>query len=304
MTLYTHASRNVAKTWVLMTLFFAFITGLGWLLSQYYGRTSIVWVAVAISTTMSIISYWFSDKVVLALSGARQVAKKEDYPELYRVVENISIAAGLPMPKVYIIEERAMNAFATGRDPKHAVVAVTRGLLERLEKSELEGVIAHELSHIGNRDMLLSTVVVVLVGVISLLSDWFIRSMRWGVGGARRRDENDGSHLMFFLAILASIAAPLVALLIQLAISRKREFLADASGALLTRYPDGLAKALEKIAADATPMRHVHSATAHLYLENPFKADTRRQNVSWLTKLFLTHPPVEERIRALRGIVL
>jgi heat shock protein HtpX len=302
MTLYTQASRNILKTWTLMTIFLLIVIGLGWIFSRYYGSSAILWVAVAFSSLMAITSYWFSDKIVLRMAGAREVAKKEDYPELYRIVENLSIAAGLPMPKIFILEERAMNAFATGRDPGHAVVAVTRGLLERLNKSELEGVIAHELSHIGNRDMLLSTVVVVLVGFISILSDIFMRSLWWGGGRRDDRDRSGANGLLAVLALLAAILAPISATLIQLAISRKREFLADASGALLTRYPEGLASALEKIADDPVPLRYAKPATAHLYFENPFRGDSRlgRNQTPWLVKLFMTHPPVEERIRALR----
>lgn len=301
MTLYTEASRNIFKTWFLMTMFLVIVIGVGWLFSQYYGSPSILWVAVIFSSMMAIVSYWYSDKIVLGISGAREVAKKEDYPELYRIVENLSIAAGLPMPRIYIVEENAPNAFATGRNPHHAVVAVTRGLLERLRKSELEGVISHELSHIGNRDMLLSTMVVILVGFISLISDWFMRSLWWG-GMRRDRDEGRGGNVLAILAVIAAILAPLVAVMIQLAISRKREFLADASGALLTRYPEGLANALEKIARDSTQMRFARPATAHLYFENPFKADQPESRVPWLVKIFMTHPPIEERVRALRGM--
>jgi len=206
----------------------------------------------------------------------------------------------LPMPKIYLIREAQPNAFATGRNPAHAVVAVTEGLLERLDRSELEGVIAHELSHIGNRDMLLSTVIVVLVGFISILSDIFLRSSFFGFGG--RRDREDGGQaqaVLMLVGIVLAVLAPLAAMLIQLAISRKREFLADTSGALLTRYPEGLASALEKISADPTPMRVANNTTAHLWLDDPFKG---RKKISWFHKLFLTHPPVEDRIKALRGL--
>jgi len=301
MTLYTHASRNIFKTWLLMTIFLVIVIGIGWIFSQYYGSPAILWVAVIFSSLMAITSYWFSDKIVLSLAGAREVAKKSDYPELYRIVENLAITAGLPLPKIYILDERAPNAFATGRNPNHAVIAVTEGLLERLNESELEGVLSHELSHIGNRDMLLSTVVVILVGFISLISDWFLRSLYWG-GGRRSDDDNRASGILALLAVGAALVAPLVATLIQLAISRKREFLADASGALLTRYPEGLATALEKIARDSTPMRHARPATSHLYFENPFKADQRGARPSWLVKIFMTHPPIEERIAALRQL--
>jgi heat shock protein HtpX len=229
------------------------------------------------------------------LSRAKPIEKK-DAPELYRIVENLSITAGLPMPKVYIIEERAPNAFATGRNPEHAAVAVTRGLLERLERVELEGVIAHELSHIGNRDMLIATIAAVFAGIIAIAADMFMRSLWWG--GNRRDDNRSGSAgFVVLIGLAIAILAPIAATLLRLAISRKREFLADASGALLTRYPEGLARALEKISQDPTPLRVASNATAHLYIANPFKG---REGGSWLQKLFLTHPPVEERIAALR----
>lgn len=286
-------------------VFFTIVIGLGWVVSQYFGSPVILWVAAIFSSVIAIVSYWFSHTIVLRMAGAKEVAKKEDYPELYRIVENLAITAGLPMPKVYIIEEAAPNAFATGRDPKHGVIAVTRGLLNKLDRSELEGVIAHEFAHIGNRDILISTVAVILVGFVSILSDMLIRSFFWG-GNSR----NGGGHPIILVAVIAAaILAPLSAILIQLAISRKREFLADATAALLTRYPDGLARALEKISADPTPMRHARSATAHLYIENPFKADVAAGRARSLhgrrgfgfAKLFLTHPPVEERIKALRS---
>ena len=221
--------------------------------------------------------------------------------ELYHLVENLCITAGLPTPKIYVIDDSAPNAFATGRDAKHAVVAVTSGILQKLDKIELEGVIAHELSHIGNRDILLSTIVTVLVGVVVLLADWF---MRWTFfGGRRRSNDNEGGQLqviMMIVAIILAILAPIFATLMQLAISRKREFKADADGALLTRYPEGLARALEKISADQEPLEVANRATAHMYIISPFKGKDGK--VGFFTKLFMTHPPVEERIAALRGI--
>lgn len=247
---------------------------------------------------MNIIAYWYSDKMVLALSGAKPIQKQDD-PELYRVVENLSIAAGLPMPKLYIINDATMNAFATGRDPNHAVIAVTRTLRNNLEKTELEGVLAHELSHIGNRDMLISTVVVVLVGVIATMANIFLRMSFWG--GMRRDDRDRSGGILALVGIIAAILAPIAAMLLQLAISRKREFLADASGALLTRYPDGLARALEKISSGPIN-RNASTATAHLYFENPFGADRASSKTSWIVKLFMTHPPIEERIKALRNL--
>ncbi len=295
-TLYTLAEKNVRKTWILMTGFLVMIIFFGWLFSQLLESPFFLYLAVIVAFFQSFLSYWYSDKIVLAMTGAKLI-KKEDNPELYRLVENLCITAGLPLPKIYILDEAQPNAFATGRDKNHAVVAVTRGLLEKLERVELEGVIAHEFSHIGNKDMLLQTVVVILVGVIALLSDFFLRISFWGRSRSRERDSR-GAILMFF-GIIAAILAPFAATLIQLAISRKREFLADASGALLTRYPEGLARALEKISADPNPLRVANDATAHLYISNPFRG---KQKTSWFAKLFMTHPPVEERIKALREL--
>jgi len=295
-TLYTHADSNIRKTWFLLGFFFVFIIFLGWLFSYVFQSQLVLIFAVAVSILMSISSYWYSDKLVLAMTRARRI-EKSDAPELYRIVENLSITAGIPQPRIFIIDEEAPNAFATGRDSKHAVIAVTRGLLERLERAELEGVIAHELSHIGNRDMLLSTVLVILVGIIVLVSDIFLRSTFWG--GMGRRDSRDRGQLagiLFALALVAAILAPIAATLLRLTISRKREFLADSSGTLLTRYPEGLARALEKIARDPHELRVASNATAHLFFANPFKGE---REASWFTKLFMTHPPVEERISAL-----
>ena len=299
-TIYTNRDSNIRKTWLLFTVFLIVIIGIGWAFSWIYGNPSILYFAVIFSVLMNVAAYWWSDKIVLRMAGAVPVAR-ENARELYNVVENLAITAGLPVPKIYIVPERQPNAFATGRNPKHAVVAVTEGLLEKLDRSELEGVLAHELSHVGNRDMLLSTVVVVLVGFISIISDVFLRSALWG--GLGRRDSRDeggqaGAILMIAGFILA-ILAPISATLIQLAISRKREFLADASGALLTRYPEGLASALQKISSDPTPMRAASNTTAHLWLEDPFKG---RKKTFWLRKLFMPHPPIEERIKALRGL--
>ncbi len=294
-TLYTQAESNTRKTWLLITAFLVFIIALGWLFSYLLDSFFILVIAVIISILMSFASFWYSDKMVLRMAKAQPIEKK-DNPELYRIVENLSITAGLPLPKIYIINEVQPNAFATGRDAKHAVVAVTRGLLEKLDRTELEGVIAHELSHIGNKDMLLGTVIVILVGIVALLSNWFLRISFWG--GMGRRNSRDSSGLIvILLGIAAAILAPIAATLIRLAISRKREFLADDSGALLTRYPEGLARALEKISNDPTPLRTANTSTAHLYISSPFKG---KQSQNWLTKMFMTHPPVEKRIKALR----
>lgn len=290
-TLYTQVDSNTHKTYLLMAFFLVFVIALGWVFSQAMHSSGILWLAVLFSTLMSVGSYWYSDRIVLAMSKATPVAH-DDNPELYHLVENLCIVAGLPLPQIYLIDDSAPNAFATGRDPEHAVIAVTSGLLGKLERSELEGVLAHELSHVGNRDILLSTVVVVLVGVVALLADYFRHFLWWG---GSDNDQRGGNALIMVLAILLSLLAPLFATLIQLAISRKREFLADADGALLTRYPEGLASALEKIAADQEPLEVANRATAHLYIASPFKG-------SEVSKLLSTHPPIAERIAALRGM--
>ena len=275
-TLYTHSDSNKRKTWLLLSGFFIFIILVGYVFSYAMENTGILYFAVGLSIVMSFISYWYSDKIVLAMSDAKLV-KFEDNKELYRVVENLCITAGLPTPRIYLINDTAPNAFATGRDPEHAVVAVTKGLLQKLERSELEGVIAHELSHVGNRDILLATIVTVLVGVVVLLADWFRRWTFWG--GHRRRSSNRGGGqiqiIIMIAAVVLSILAPIFAYLMQFAISRKREFLADTDGALLTRYPEGLARALEKISADPEKLEVANRATAHLYIASPFKGDRR-----------------------------
>ena len=293
-TLYTHKDSNIRRTWILISLFLVFIIGLGWVFSYQFNSPIILVVAVIFSSLMSFTSYWYSDKIVLRMSRAKEI-KKEDNLQLYRLVENLSITAGLPLPKIYLIDEMASNAFATGRNPEHAVIAVTRGLLEKLDRSELEGVLAHELSHIGNRDILLQTVVVILVGLVVLLSDWFLR---WTLFGRGRRDSRQGGQLagiMILIGFVLAILSPFFAVLIQMAISRKREFLADVDGALLTRYPEGLASALEKISQDRMPLRVANKAMAHMYITNPFKGKK-------VSRFFMTHPPVEERIKNLRGL--
>ncbi|HCP08995.1 MAG TPA: zinc metalloprotease HtpX [Candidatus Moranbacteria bacterium] len=293
-TLYTQADKNVRLTWVYITGFLIFVIGVGYVFAGAMGNSNILYGAVIFSIIMSFGSYWWSDKIVLAMSGAKEVTH-DNGRELYHMVENLCITAGLPVPKIYIIEDSAPNAFANGRDPKHGVICFTTGILNKLEKIELEGVIAHELSHIGNRDILLSTVIVVLVGFVALLADWF---RHWAFWGGRGRDNDRGNQLQIILmvaAVVLSILAPIAAVLIQLAISRKREFLADASGALLTRYPEGLARALEKISSDQKPLESANRATAHLFIVNPFKGKK-------VSSLFQTHPSVEERIAALRGM--
>lgn len=298
MTLYTQKSSNIHKTWLLFTIFLIVVIAIGWFFSRIYANPSILYFAVIFSVLMNIVAYWYSDKIVLKMARAVPIEHKTA-PELYHIVENLCITAGLPMPKIYLVREAQPNAFATGRNPKHAVVAITEGLLEKLDRSELEGVIAHELSHIGNRDMLLSTVIVVLVGFISILSDMFLRSMFFGGRRGSREGGGQAQAVLMVVGIVLAILAPISAVLIQLAISRKREFLADASGALLTRYPEGLATALEKISKDPAPMRAANNTTAHLWLDDPFKG---KKKTSWFHQLFMTHPPIEERAKALRGM--
>jgi heat shock protein HtpX len=295
--LYTQQGKNVFRTWMLMTVFLVIVVGVGWFISYYYNSSAILYVAIALALSMNIGAYWFSDKIAIAQAGAKP-ADEIQYKELHRVVENLAITAGLPKPRVYIIDDPAPNAFATGRDKNHAVIAVTSGLLQMMDRNELEGVIAHELSHVGNRDILVMTVAVVLVGVISLLANIFLRVSFWGGGMGQDRDRN-GNVFVLIAGIIAIILAPIAAQLIQLAISRKREFLADASGALLTRYPEGLESALNKLGSYQAPMRRASTTTAHLYITNPFGAHPAGQ---WMQKLFSTHPPIPERIAALEGL--
>lgn len=299
MNIYNAISANIWKSYFILACFIAFAAGVSYVISQAtgYGVSGGMLVFI-IAIIYSFISYFYSDKIVLATSGARQI-KKKDHPELFRIVENLAIGDGIPMPKVYIIEDDSPNAFATGRDPKHAAVAATTGILERLNKSELEGVLAHELSHVKNYDTRLLAITAVLVGFISMITDMFMRQLFWG--GFRNNDERDNRAQGIFLiiGIVLAIIAPIIATLIQLAISRKREFLADASGALLTRYPEALASALEKISKDPRPLQTASSATAHLFIVNPFKG---KGFAGVITNLFSTHPPIEERIKILRSM--
>lgn len=294
MTLYTHQSENIRKTWILMSVFLALFLVVGYALSYEYGNIDILYIFAVVSVAMNVVAYWESDSIALSSAHA-EPADGPQYLELNRIVENLAITAGLPKPRVYVINDPAPNAFATGRDPEHAAIAVTTGLLGMMDRSELEGVIAHELSHVGNRDILVGTVVVVLVGLLALVSDFFLRSLLWG-GGRRSNNDGEGGGILMILGIVAIVLSPIVATLIQLAISRKREFLADASGALLTRYPEGLASALRKIDAYGKPMLSPSTATAHLFIANPFGSKSHS-----LTRLFSTHPPIEERINALVG---
>jgi len=295
-TLYNHSDTNRRKTWALLAGFFVFVILVGYIFSVALENVTILYIAVFISIFSSFFSYWYSDKLVLRMSKAKEI-KREDNLELYRLVENLCITAGLPVPKIYIINDSAPNAFATGRNPEKAVIAVTSGLLNKLDRSELEGVIAHELSHIGNRDILLATLVTVLVGLIVLLADWFIRISFF----SRRNSDNKNGQLQVLVmiaAIILAILAPIFAYMMQFAISRKREFLADADGALLTRYPEGLARALEKIAQDPESLKAANRATAHLYISSPLKGKSRRLGL--FARAFMTHPPTEERIKRLR----
>lgn len=295
MNIYGAISSNKWKTWLIMILFVVFISTLVYVMSKALGLSaiSITGLSLIIAGVMSIGSFYYSDKLVLATSGARPATKSE-FPKYFRTVENLAIGAGLPLPKIYIIDDRSPNAFATGRDPKHAVVAATTGLLDMMTDVELEGVIAHELSHIKNYDIRLAGVIAVLVGFVVILSDLFIRATFF-----RDSDDNRGNAIFLIVAIVLAILSPIAASLIHLAVSRKRELLADASGALLTRYPEGLASALEKLAKDHTPPKTASNATAHLFIENPF--DNKKVK-NMFTGLFNTHPPLEERVKILRGM--
>ncbi len=310
-TLYTEQKKNTEKTWALMAIFLAIIVGIGWWLEWYYNDISFLIVAIVISLVMNFISYFYSDKIALKASGAVPADSKQ-YPQLYKVVENLCISSGMQLPPIYIINDTSPNAFATGRDEKHCAIAFTTGLLQILDRSELEGVAAHELSHIKNRDILLASVVVVLVGIIAIICDVAIRV------GFRRNDNNGKAGLVgLVIGLIGLILAPLLAQIIQLAISRKREFLADASGALMTRYPEGLASALQKISNSAVPLKKSSTATAHLFISDPFADNSRlmfnnkgkiekqiskkQTKTSWFSNLFATHPPVEERVKSLLG---
>jgi len=296
--MYEQISRNKWKSIALIGFFMAFIFVLTWFFEYVtgWGKGGLV-LAVVVSMTMAAVGYYASDKIVLTISRARP-ATKDEFPYLYNVVEGLAIAAGLPAPKCYVIDDTAPNAFAAGRKPETAVICVTTGILEKLNRVELEGVIAHEMSHIKNYDVRLQTLVVVMAGIVALLSDWMLRSFMWGGGrrrGGRSRSGSGGAGgILIIVGLVLAVLSPFIATIIQLAVSRKREFLADASGAMLTRYPAGLASALRKISADTEPLEAANKATAHLYIVNPLK------NIKGgVNKLFSTHPPIEERIAAL-----
>jgi heat shock protein HtpX len=294
--LYTYQSSNIRKTWLMFIVFFIVVIGIGFVFTEAYGDPTFVIFAGIFSIVYSFISYYSSAKIALSMAKAQEI-QKSDNPVLWNIVENLCIASGLPMPKLYITPEMQINAFATGRDKEHAAIAVTQGALQQLNKTELEGVLAHELSHVGNRDILVSTVAAILAGIIAFAADIFLRSLFFGgMGGGRRGNNNSEAGEIFFIAaIVLAILAPIGTMLIQLAISRRREALADASGVLLTRYPEGLISALRKIEVDDTPMASAKDSTAHMWIDNPFKG----KQASWWHKLFMTHPPIEERIKAL-----
>ncbi len=297
--IYDRIAANKRTTWLMMTFFVVLLTALvGVIVMAMGGDIGIVGVVGIGLIVYALVSYWISTNVVLSISGAHEVTKEEEW-EFVRRVENLSIGAGLPMPKTWVLEDSAPNAFATGRDPNHAHVVVTRGLLDKLEPIELEGVLAHELSHIGNYDIRVMTVATVLVGLVALVSDLFLRYTMFGAGHRRgSRDKGGGGGaILIVVAIIGAILAPIVAQALRMAISRRREYLADASGALLCRHPEALARALEKISNDHEPLEAANKATAHLYISNPL-----REHQSFLNNLFSTHPPIDERIRLLRSM--
>jgi heat shock protein HtpX len=295
MDLYAERASNIRKTWLMVAGFLVAVIGIGWFLSYYFDDQVILYIAVALAIGTNIYAYWASDKLVLSMNKARP-ATREEFFDFYTVAENLSIADGLPTPKLYVIDDPAPNAFSTGRDEQHAVVCATTGLLAMMTRPELEGVIAHELSHIKNRDMLLMTIAVVLAGFVAIAANIFLRMSFFG--GNRRGNDSAGA-VVLVLAVVGMILAPLAANLIKLAISRRREYLADSSGALLTRYPQGLASALEKLESYEAPMRHANLATAHLFINDPF--GQHPSGTGWVERLFSTHPPLQDRIKALLG---
>ena len=301
MTHYQLVAQNKRKSWLVIVGFTVFVGVAAWLMTYSFGYDlSLVGVALLFSGVISFGSYWFSDTVVLAVSKARP-ATREEFFDFYTVAENLSMSLQIPVPKLYVIDDTAMNAFATGRDPKHSAIVATTGLLSRLNRSEIEGVIAHELSHVTNYDILLMSIVSILVGFIALLADWMIRISF--LGGGKRRDSRDSGQIEMILGLVGFVLvllSPLIANLIKLAVSRKREFLADASGVAITKNPMGLISALNKISQDQEPLEAANKATAHLYISDPLK--NQKGGVGWFANMFNTHPPVEERIQALQSI--
>lgn len=303
MTHYQSIRANQQKSLLVVIVFIAFIMGASYIMAQGFGfGLDFIGMALIFSGVMSFVSYWYSDKIILTMSGAREATKKEFF-DYYTVTENIVMGQRMPMPKLYVIEDTAMNAFATGRNPKHGVVCATTGLLTRLDRSEVEAVVAHELSHIRNYDMLLMSIVTILVGFIALLSDWMLRMTFWGGSGNRDSDNKGGGQIqmiMFVVGMVLALLSPLIAQLIQLAISRRREFLADASATGMTKNPEALARALRKISGDTEPLEAANKATAHLYFSDPLK-NHAKDAIGWFSGLFQTHPPIQERITALTG---
>jgi heat shock protein HtpX len=299
-TIYTNISANKWRSVLVMTVFIALVIAIGYVFGALLRLWWLLPLAIVVAVVQSFSAYWWSDKVALAVSGAHEVDKAQA-PELYRLVENLAITAGIPTPRVYVIDDPSPNAFATGRDPAHAAVAVTSGLLAKLDRAELEGVLAHEFSHIGNYDIRLSSIIVVLVGFVVLLSDFFLRYTFWGGGGRRDNNQSDGQVglILMIIGIVLALLSPLIATLMQLAISRKRELLADADGALLTRNPNGLADALAKITSDPRSLRSANKATAHLFIASPLR-DAEGKKRGWLAGLFDTHPDPAVRIARLR----
>ncbi|MFW0862613.1 MAG: M48 family metallopeptidase [Candidatus Komeilibacteria bacterium] len=298
--MYSQIDSNKRKTWALMLIFVLVISLLGYVFNMWYGDSSygILIIAVIFSLLGATFSYYSGDKVALASAGAKQI-QKMDNPYVYRMVENLCITSGLPAPKVHIIPDDSINAFATGRDPEHASIAITTGAIDKLTNEELEGVIAHELSHIKNYDIRLMMIVIICIGIITLLADWMIRARLYGIGGKKSNDSNSGQlgSIILIVGLILAILSPIFARLIQFAVSRKREYLADASGAMLTRYPEGLANALEKIKLQNKPLKKVNKATAHLYISSPFLGAKRG-----LRKAFATHPDIDDRIAKLRNM--
>ncbi|KKS65491.1 MAG: Protease HtpX-like protein [candidate division WWE3 bacterium GW2011_GWB1_42_6] len=293
---YKLVDANKARSGMVIAIFIAFITAATYLLSYALGfDLSAVGIALILSGTLSFVSYYFSDKIILRISNAVP-ANKRDHFDFYTVAENIARPAGIPMPKLYVQNDSAMNAFATGRDPEHAVVCVTTGLLAKLTRTELEGVVAHEMSHIRNYDTRLMSIVAILVGLITLLADILLRT---NIRGKSDRDNGNISAFLVIAGFVLALLSPIIAKLIQLAISRRREFLADATGAQITKYPEGLASALEKLSGDKEPLEAANKATSHLYIVNPLK--NHHDSVGWFANLFNTHPPIVERIKALRS---
>ncbi len=291
-------SKNIIKTWTLMTGFFVFVVIIGFIFARAFNSLGVLYFAVILSLAMNFVAYWFSDKIALAISGAKPADEKK-YPQLYRAVSKVTGLANIPAPKVYVIDDQSPNAFATGRNKKHASVAATTGILQTLNDEELAGVLAHEISHIKNRDIMISSIAVVLAGAIAMMSDFFLRMTFFRSIFGSRDDRSDNSGLAMVVGIMAAILAPIAAMMIQLAISRRRELLADESGARLLKNSEPLAEALIKIHNNPKQLAKASSATAHLYIDNPFK---KKDGTSWLINLFQTHPPIEKRVQILRNL--